>query len=343
MGRTKNSNVPEALPRSGSATSGSRTAELVLDGNGQKSERRIDYAILFSIILHIILFFLFSRAGRAVQNYSDIKQVTFIDQTYRPEVAKILPRAPVPAGSETGVEKGIVPETPTLVGSQGGVSEEVNDIDLSPKLDRSQAVIDVNRYEVDRSGGELDVIRIGNPANGNQKSTEEILLEKPVELSKGLARGSGVPGLAGYPGVGVYQEPEPQIKIEHKSLDKPRKQIVPEKTKIEVEEAISAEPVRGTNISIAGPISQRQILSKVLPQYPEWALSRGISGVVMIRVWVMPDGTVKETMTIEQSSGYPELDLLVVNALRRWKFAPLDKSVVQEVQWGVITFRFCLT
>lgn len=284
--------------------------------------------------LHILLFFLFSRAQKASRGYADLNQVSFIDQTYRPEVAKILPKSPVPTGSE----RGTVPEMPTLVGSQGGGGGSEDAIDLSNKLDRSQAQIDLNRYEIDRTG-QLDVIRIGKQSEA--KSTDEILLEKPVQLSKGLGHGTGVPGLTGYPGVAVFQEP--QIQIEHKSLEKPKTQIVPEKPKIEVQEAISTEPVHGTNISIAGPISQRLILSKVLPQYPEWALTRGISGIAVIRIWVMPDGSVKESITIEQSSGYPELDQLVVNALRRWKFAPLDNSVVQEVQWGVITFRFSLT
>jgi TonB family protein len=333
MRRRRKTNKSSQPPQLLLSTASGGVGQLVLESNA-KTDKRIDYAIVISICLHILLFFLFTRAQKAQRDYADINQVTFIDQTYRPQVAKILPKSPVPAGSESGNEKGLVPETPTLVGS-----EPVSSIDLSNKLDRSQAQIDLNRYEIDRTNSQLDVIRIGNQSDG--KSTEEILLEKPVQLSKGLGHGTGVPGLTGYPGVAVYEEP--QIQIEHKSLEKPKVQIVPEKTKIEVQEPISTEPVHGTNISIAGPISQRLILSKVLPQYPEWALTRGISGIVIIRIWVMPGGEVKESITIEQSSGYPEFDQLVVNALRRWKFAPLDKSVVQEVQWGVITFRFCLT
>lgn len=302
----KSSQPPE--PLLSTALAGS-AGQLVLASN-TKTDKRIDYAIVISICLHILLFFLFTRAQKAQRGYADINQVTFIDQTYRPQVAQILPKLPVPAGSE----KGLVPEAPTFVG--GGGSDA---IDLSNKLDRSQAQIDLNRYEVDRTNSQLDVIRIGNQSES--KSTDEILLEKPVQLSKGLGHGTGVPGLTGYPGVAVYEEP--QIQIEHKSLEKPKTQVVPEKPKIEVQEPISTEPVHGTNISIAGPISQRLILSKVLPQYPEWALTRGISGIVIIRIWVMPGGEVKESITIEQSSGYPDLDQLVVNALRRWKFAPL--------------------
>jgi len=315
-------------------------AEFVFDYNGQKSERRIDYAILFSIIFHVILFFLFSRAGRIVRNYSDIKQVTFIDQSYRPEVAKILSRAPVPASSPPGSERGITPHTTTLVssGGEGPINEEVSPIDLSSKLDRGQAVIDLNRYEVEPSGGELDVIRIGNKANGAQKSIEEILLEKPIALSQGIR--TGIPGLAGLPG--VRKPEEPQIKIEHRPLEKPKAVLNPEIPKSD----ISSEPVltitKETKISVAGLISGRPILNKVLPKYPEWALKKGLSGVVLFKLWVLPDGSVKPTIQVEQSSGYPELDQTVISALAGWRFAPLPKDVVQETQWGVITFRFSL-
>ena len=335
MSRTKNS---VAKPLLGSA-SGSCTAELVIDDNGQKSERRIDYAIIFSIIFHIILFFLFSRAGRVVQNYSDIKQVTFIDQSYRPEVAKVLPKSP---GSPNGRERGFISPVPMVVasGGEGPINEEVGTINLSSKLDRSQAVIDLNRYEVDRNRGELDVIRIGNQANGTQKSTEEILLEKPIKLSEGFARGSNVPGLAGYPGLAISGEPE--IKIEHRALEKPRVADKPEIAKPN----LSSEPVlpiaKGTGISIAGLISGRTIINKVLPKYPEWALKKELSGAVILKLWVLPDGSVKSTIQVEQSSGYPDLDQTVISALAGWRFAALPKDVVQENQWGIITFRFTL-
>jgi TonB family protein len=308
-------------------------------------DKRIDYCIILSIIFHILLFFLFSRTAKAIRNYAHLTQITFIDQTYRPEVAKILPKIPpLQPGSTQGSQTGIKPETPTIVSSVPP-TEEVSTIDFSQKLDRSQAVIDLNRYEIAEGPNLLDVVRIGDRASGTQKSTEEILLEKPVELAKGLSRGSDVSGLLGYPGVTT---PEPPIQIEHKPLQKPQGQsfkFAPNKSSDADEKTLAKselEPIRGTNILIAGPISQRQIINKVLPQYPAWALERGISGTVIIRIWVMPDGTVKETMTVEQSSGYPELDIIVINALRRWEFAPLAPNVIQEVQWGVITFKFCL-
>jgi protein TonB len=81
-------------------------------------------------------------------------------------------------------------------------------------------------------------------------------------------------------------------------------------------------------------------MTKVLPKYPAWCLQKGISGVVKVRIWVEASGSVREGTLVEISSGYPDLDQAVVNALKKWRFAPLPKNVVQETQWGIITFRF---
>jgi len=46
---------------------------------------------------------------------------------------------------------------------------------------------------------------------------------------------------------------------------------------------------------------------------------------------------------VESSSGYPDLDQVVVDALRGWEFAALGPGVKSEDQWGVITFKFVLS
>jgi TonB family protein len=100
---------------------------------------------------------------------------------------------------------------------------------------------------------------------------------------------------------------------------------------------------RGSSFSVAGPISQREITRKLVPRYPKWALDRRISGTVVVRIWVQPDGRVKGAPTVESSSGYPDLDQVVVDALRGWEFAALGPDVKSEDQWGAITFRFVLS
>jgi TonB family protein len=94
---------------------------------------------------------------------------------------------------------------------------------------------------------------------------------------------------------------------------------------------------------VAGPISSRSITKKIVPRYPKWAVERRISGTVVVRIWVEPNGRVKGAPAVETSSGYPDLDQVVVDALRGWEFAPLGPEVKSEDQWGVVTFKFTLS
>ena len=64
---------------------------------------------------------------------------------------------------------------------------------------------------------------------------------------------------------------------------------------------------------------------------------------MVVRIWVQPNGQVKGAPTVESSSGYPDLDQVVIDALRGWEFAPLAAGVKSEDQWGVITFKFMLS
>lgn len=295
-------------------------------------DKRFDIGLVISIIVHIALFFLFSRsAGAAAGRFEDINEVTLLDQSYRPEVAKVVPKGSV--WSE-------LPESPAPSGPSGpDISTPA--IDINAKLDRSQAKIELDRYEGQEQVG--DVIRIGNRENGTMKSTEEILAEKPISLAKNLPRGSGVEGgygIGNQGGIGVAAE-VPALKIDRSAPVTKPTTTIGQKVDAQVETKLKTEGT-GTQISLAGPIAGRDILRKNLPQYPAWCQSRGISGVVKVRIWVNPGGQVREGSLVEVSSGYPDLDQAVINAVRAWLFAPLPANVQQEAQWGVITFRFVL-
>jgi len=295
-------------------------------------DKRLDIGILISIVVHILLFLLFSRSSSAsTADYEDIKEVTFLDQSYRPEVAKVVSKGSI---------WGEVTETPApSTGTYGGSDIVTPAIDLNVKLDRSQAKIDLNRYTPQEGVGE--VIKIGSAKNGTMKSTEEILAEKPISLAKNLPRGSGTEGGTGigvYGGIGRQAE-APSIKIDKKPPPTTPTSQIGKQVEEKVEEKLKVE-TKGTAISLAGPIADREIRKKILPQYPAWCLQRGISGVVKIRVEVNPEGSVRENIRIEISSGYPDLDQSVVNAVKAWLFAPLPAGVKQEIQWGIITFKF---
>ncbi len=92
-------------------------------------------------------------------------------------------------------------------------------------------------------------------------------------------------------------------------------------------------------VEITGPLSRRGVVESFLPVYPDWAKRKGVEANVSIRLFVAPDGAVREKMTVEQTSGYRELDRLAMEALRRWRFEPVAGG---GDQWGIVTFRFRL-
>ncbi len=63
------------------------------------------------------------------------------------------------------------------------------------------------------------------------------------------------------------------------------------------------------------------------PAYPRLALVRGWQGEVMLRVRVVADGTVS-AVDIEQSSGHAILDRTALDAVRKWRFIPAQRSGV---------------
>jgi TonB family protein len=294
-------------------------------------DKRLDIGIIISIVIHLVLLFILSRSGSAATgSFEDINEVTFLDQSYRPEVAKVVSKGSV--WSE-------VPETQAPSGTYGSTEIVTPAIDLNVKLDRSQAKIDLERYASQDGSGE--VIKIGDRSNGTMKSTEEILAEKPISLAKNLPKGAGAEGGVGIgnPGGIGKKGQTPTIKIDKKPPPSTPTSQIGKQVETKIEEKLKVD-AGGTQISLAGPIAGRDITKKLLPKYPAWCLSKGISGVVKIRIEVNPGGNVRENVRVEISSGYPDLDQAVVNAIKAWMFAPLPSNVVQEVQWGIITFRF---
>ncbi len=95
--------------------------------------------------------------------------------------------------------------------------------------------------------------------------------------------------------------------------------------------------------TIEGELAARAIKHQVDPVYPDWAKKQGIEAVVKFRLTVLPNGLLREDdLQLDQTSGYRELDRAVYDALVQWQFQPLDPSVPQVDQSGVITFSFSL-
>jgi TonB family protein len=100
-----------------------------------------------------------------------------------------------------------------------------------------------------------------------------------------------------------------------------------------------AKPKSG---NIEGEIANRGVVRKVIPQYPAWAEEQGIVGTLKLFFTVSPEGNVRPNITVRQTTGYPALDQLGIDALKQWKFVPHAGGSDAKDQWGVITFVFSL-
>jgi TonB family protein len=76
-------------------------------------------------------------------------------------------------------------------------------------------------------------------------------------------------------------------------------------------------------------------LSAVRPDYPPAAKAAGIQGEVMLRVNVEKDGSVSDVETL---NGDSQLAQAAMEAVRQWRYAPMEKAGVTDV-----TLNFTLT
>jgi TonB family protein len=56
----------------------------------------------------------------------------------------------------------------------------------------------------------------------------------------------------------------------------------------------------------------------------------------------MENGTVKENVIIERTSGSLQWDQMVIAALKNWEFVALPGKGLRQDQTGVITFQFVI-
>ncbi len=74
--------------------------------------------------------------------------------------------------------------------------------------------------------------------------------------------------------------------------------------------------------------SARKVLKKAPVQYPTILKAKGIGGVVRLKVFVRPDGTVRDAELI---GGNPILAESAQKSIMQWKFTPGSSEVAIEV------------
>lgn len=110
----------------------------------------------------------------------------------------------------------------------------------------------------------------------------------------------------------------------------------------EVEESLeSVSKVSG----VEGEVRNRAILYK--PSLPDYKTllppsEKNITGGylrVRLKIIVSPDGSIKAVENL-QTSGYPEIDLMAIRHVKKWKFVPLSPERQQGLQEGVVLLEF---
>ena len=106
---------------------------------------------------------------------------------------------------------------------------------------------------------------------------------------------------------------------------------------------VSTEPERVERIvpetvtlGIKGPVASRSVL--YVPPPPKVKVS--VEADVLLKFWVLPDGTVGKVIPLVK--GDAEVDLAATNHIKRYRFNPLPKDVPQVQMWGAISVRTVL-
>jgi TonB family protein len=131
--------------------------------------------------------------------------------------------------------------------------------------------------------------------------------------------------------------------IEKNSVSKIPVVVPEEKKKIEFKEKrVRSDEIIGDNgYQLEGPLSNRKVIKKNLPRIPGWLKEKNITETkVSIRFYVNKSGNILDDMKVEQSSGYPIFDQIVMDSLKKWIFEQDKKGITK--QYGVITFKFVI-
>lgn len=92
---------------------------------------------------------------------------------------------------------------------------------------------------------------------------------------------------------------------------------------------------------IKGPVEERRVFYRPsLPVLPDWVREERLRLNIEIKFWLSPDGLVECAEPLI-SCGYPEIDLLMVTYLNKWRFQPLAEELDnQQDQWGIVRLSF---
>lgn len=276
---------------------------------------------------------------RAVKKVVPVKKVVANPlPRSRPSMVK-MPRF-VPRASD---EDAMISAAPTRSAKTTGLRPASNPFGTAPKLSgksRGVRMADVNFQLKDRGGlsgggptvaipigeerGETAAIAAAPELHDAPKGRRHISNSYQAPLGEGVGElaGKNRTGYVGRVQIGMAAGPSEE-------------EIIAAGTE-------RGEVSAGQGFEMGGPVGDRKIVRKHLPEYPAWAEEKGITAMVKIFFTVKADGSIRQSVRVVRSSGYTELDQLAKEAILAWKFSPTQASSSAEEAWGVITFRFTL-
>ncbi len=154
--------------------------------------------------------------------------------------------------------------------------------------------------------------------------------------------------------------PAPEEKKEVPPEPKPVKPIVPnnKSAKPNTNPVVPVTPSKSTNPTaqsaagaaasntpgssdITPPISNAAYLNNPHPPYPRQSRRLGEQGQVILSVHIDTDGTAVDAL-IKQTSGYPRLDEIALQTVKKWRFIPGKKAGSPQKMWVNIPINFIL-
>lgn len=164
--------------------------------------------------------------------------------------------------------------------------------------------------------------------------------------------------------------PKPKSKPVEKPKPKPKPKPVKVKPEVkkpdekpqldEAKPAPTASPIRETkgNLPVVGnkanmpskPSQSGKVmaargyigyLSNPKPNYPGIARSRHWEGLVLLRVYVTPNGQAAK-VNVARSSGHDVLDDAALAAVRNWRFVPGKRGDMPIASWATVPIQFAL-
>jgi TonB family protein len=91
-------------------------------------------------------------------------------------------------------------------------------------------------------------------------------------------------------------------------------------------------------VSLPEDLSQKLLLQKVQPSYPEQALRAGLQGPVVLQAWIAKDGTIRDLKLVR---GYFVLGQAAYQAVKQWRYKPyfLNGRAVEAQTFITVDFK----